>query len=156
MKLGVTLLLLAGCGGPAFEATVLERPDAQSESAPDAPGEGGDPLEGGGDEKDAAPEREAGQETCAPVMHSDGIGQSWQDCVPLGTYDEQQALAACRSSGRSCAAVTCGGDAGAQAVCSACACWTFAGPYGAGSVYATTSCQDAGVEQHCGGGATWR
>ena len=31
------------------------------------------------------------------VTHDNGVGQTWQDCVPLGTYDNTQALKACEA-----------------------------------------------------------
>jgi hypothetical protein len=34
-------------------------------------------------------------DACAPVTHDNGLGQTWQDCVPLGTYDLDQAMKAC-------------------------------------------------------------
>jgi hypothetical protein len=36
---------------------------------------------------------------CALVTHDNGLGQTWQDCVALGTYDENQAMKACMVSG---------------------------------------------------------
>lgn len=36
---------------------------------------------------------------CALVTHENGLGQTWQDCVPLGTYNEEQAMKACEASG---------------------------------------------------------
>lgn len=170
MKLGVTLFLLVGCG-PAFTAATAEpdilRPDADppavDSSADGAPAtdsaDSGGAESGGedsGGERDAAAERaEAQAEACASVLHSDGIGDSWSDCVPAGTHNAEQALRACESAHAGpCQAIDCGGDAGAEAVCNACACWTFAGPYGAGSVF-ESACADAGVQQHCGGGVVW-
>lgn len=47
---------------------------------------GGSPATGG------APPADAG---CTPVTHDNGIGQTWIDCAPLGTYDENQAMKAC-------------------------------------------------------------
>jgi hypothetical protein len=38
------------------------------------------------------------------VTHDNGVGQTWQDCVPLGTYDNTQALKACEAW---CAVVGC-------------------------------------------------
>jgi hypothetical protein len=35
----------------------------------------------------------------ADVTHDNGRQQTWKDCTPLGTYNESQATAACRSSG---------------------------------------------------------
>jgi hypothetical protein len=40
---------------------------------------------------------------CTPITHDNGIGQTWQDCVPLGTYNDAQAMMACKASG----AATC-------------------------------------------------
>lgn len=45
--------------------------------------------------------------TCTLVTHDNGLGQTWQDCSPLGTYNDLgQSIAACHASG----AVTCTGD----------------------------------------------
>ena len=35
---------------------------------------------------------------CTPVPHDNGLGQTWQDCVPLGTYNQSQAVKACKAS----------------------------------------------------------
>jgi len=40
-----------------------------------------------------------GTTSCALVTHSNGIGQTWQDCVALYTYDKDQATKACEASG---------------------------------------------------------
>ncbi len=77
------------------------------------------------------------------TTHSNGVGQTFQDCQPSGTYNEMQALEACAAftgSRATCAVVACAqsggsgahGNAGSdQAVCSAgataCDCWTFSG-----------------------------
>jgi hypothetical protein len=34
---------------------------------------------------------------CALVTHTNGLGQTWQDCVPLSTYDKAQATKACEA-----------------------------------------------------------
>lgn len=31
------------------------------------------------------------------VLHSNGLGQTWQDCTPLGTHDQAEAMAACEA-----------------------------------------------------------
>jgi hypothetical protein len=36
-------------------------------------------------------------DACTLVTHSSGLGQTWQDCTPLKTCDEVQALRACLS-----------------------------------------------------------
>lgn len=62
---------------------------------------GGAPMATGG-----APEVDAG---CTLVTHDNGLGATWQDCVPLGTYNEEQAMKACKASAAKCAKiVTCG------------------------------------------------
>jgi len=148
MKLGLLLLLAAGCGTP-FTAAPLQRsaPDAQDEGAPDAQAEGGDPAQDGGGGQDAAPEAEGGQvEACAPVVHSNGIGQTWQDCTLLGTHDQGQAEAACRANGGAqCVANDCAGS-GSLAICDVdphspgyCSCWDYSGPL-AGHVDNTAGC----------------
>lgn len=38
-------------------------------------------------------------DACALVTHDNGLGQTWQDCVPLDTYNAEQALKACEASG---------------------------------------------------------
>lgn len=40
-----------------------------------------------------------GVATCTLVTHDNGVGQTWQDCVPLGTYNQAQAMKACVASG---------------------------------------------------------
>lgn len=34
--------------------------------------------------------------------HSNGLGKTWTDCVPLGTHNEEQAMKACAASSASC------------------------------------------------------
>ncbi len=41
---------------------------------------------------------------CTLVTHDNGLGQTWEDCVPLGTYTQAQATKACEAW---CAAVGC-------------------------------------------------
>lgn len=153
MRLGVCLLLLAGCGSPFTAAgpDLLER-----DGAPDvATAEGGPQEDDGGGDGDALADGEGGQveagaeaghetsvEACAPIVHSNGVGQTWQDCAPLGTYDGSEAMAACAASGGSCQPANCAGGA-LLAICapsgSDCTCWTFYGP-GAGHVRAGVGC----------------
>jgi len=40
-----------------------------------------------------------GGSTGCTIVHDNGLGQTWQDCVPLGTYDQTQAMKACVASG---------------------------------------------------------
>jgi hypothetical protein len=43
-------------------------------------------------------------DACASVTHDNGFGATWQDCVPLGTYNLEQAMKACAASGVSACA----------------------------------------------------
>lgn len=73
-------------------------------------------------------------DACALVTHDNGIGQAWQDCVPLGTYDEAQAMKACKASGApncrlsGCSAdihsMVCGTDASGSSYYGGC--WGYA------------------------------
>jgi hypothetical protein len=84
--------------------------------------------------------RECGAKAC--TVHSNGVGQSFEDCVPGRTYNATQARAACAAftlDPATCTIESCTGrrrswltDARAdQAACSTggpvCNCWTFAG-----------------------------
>jgi hypothetical protein len=103
----------------------------------------------------APPEPEAGPTTPEPdaaatgctcgaascTVHSNGVGQTFEDCVPSGTHDQMQAVAACTAftgASASCMIQPCPGGGGGpgksppgQAACSTgasvCDCWTFAG-----------------------------
>jgi hypothetical protein len=71
------------------------------------------------------------------TVHSNGIGQTFQDCAPRGTYNATQAREACSAftgKSASCTIESCSGlekAADEQAACSTgssiCNCWTFAG-----------------------------
>lgn len=108
------------------EATVEAA--AVEAAAPDAP-------------DDAPVEAAATQDACATIyIHSNGIGASWADCVPLNTFNLTQALAACRATyGSDCSydVYICGKNAASPV----CACWqtqglnagwVFPGTWGAG------------------------
>lgn len=121
-------LVLVGCGGPAFSARADETDGGGKAAGLDDAGAGGavgvsaggsggsvedrDSGTGGrvaaggaggsrivGDAAGGAAPDDGGHVACAQfVTHSDGLGQTWQDCVPLGTYDEAEAMAACKAS----------------------------------------------------------
>lgn len=73
---------------------------------------------------------------CTPVTHSNGAGQMWTDCVPLGTYNETQAMKACAAQAVTEPAIySC---IASSDVCSAemyvestggFGIWTYAGPF---------------------------
>jgi hypothetical protein len=107
-------LLLVACGGPSFSAaadTPHELDAATDTRAPDpatdssrlevdsstAVDSGTPEIDSGSfvPVPDSSAPVEAEVDACTPVLHSNGLGQSWTDCVPLGTYNEAQAKKAC-------------------------------------------------------------
>ena len=72
--------------------------------------------------------------SCA-TTHTNGVGQSYFDCVDAGTYNQTQAGKACTAYTNdqfACTAGSCIGDAGDLVVCGspdggACACWDYTG-----------------------------
>lgn len=170
-------MVLWGCGGAAFEPgpDAIELPDAQSAPA-DGGSRGGDSSSADGGETEATQDAGCDRCSCLPdgavgcaippfdasdecllFTHSDGIGQSWMDCTPPGTYDLAEAQAACMADSSPCFQHSCtGGD---QAVCNRdlavtgyCTCWTYAGP-DAGHVN-SEPCVDV-AHAYCGGSVTW-
>jgi hypothetical protein len=137
----LVLLFLLGCSGAPFEV------------APDDTG--GSALLTTQREKDAGPDEEAAkpdgsgpdaasldapslfndassEPACLYEQHTNGIGGTWIDCVPLSTYNEAQAIAACKSSGAAVCqpygiigSFVCGVPAGAD---TRCFCWEYEGP----------------------------
>jgi len=100
-----------------------------------------------------------GATTCALVTHTNGIGQTWQDCVPINTYDLNQAMRACEKSGAAhctnngsiCGGtyVVCGYDEPRQSIYGGC--WGYYGAYIAGFVSSVAlngggSCPNANSE----------
>jgi Dictyostelium (slime mold) repeat len=66
--------------------------------------------------------------TSQPVTHSNGLGQTWTDCVPLGTHTQTQATSACVAStgdASSCGQFSCGTQS--AAICSSTSCWEYSG-----------------------------
>lgn len=115
----ISALLLVGCGGNDFR-TLFGEPsnefgDADALGSGGAPGSkpsetGGVPDEADGDIGGANPGGETlstggasdedagnmgGVGGCALVRHSNGVGQTWEDCAPLATYDAHEAARAC-------------------------------------------------------------
>ena len=104
----------------ASDESVTDAPDGQVDgpadagSVPDSAADGlavdstpvmGDQVDADAGADDApapqdgapAPDAASAPETgaCTSVTHADGVGQSWQDCTPLGTYTAEQAIRAC-------------------------------------------------------------
>lgn len=114
--------------GPATPVPVVD-------AAPPEP-DGGAPVQ---EPDGAAAGCSCGAAPC--TVHSNGTGQTFEDCVPNGTHDETQAVAACTAftgTSASCTIEPCQGGAGGagkaapgQGACSTgasiCDCWTFAG-----------------------------
>jgi len=117
VKLVLSMLVVAGCdpGSPfGFEPSFASPSNDQNDG-------GLTPADGAFDavtvDSDAAggatdsSENEAGKvsegaggsgtggaaKTCSGVIHDNGVGQVWIDCVPLRTYNIYQALMACSS-----------------------------------------------------------
>jgi hypothetical protein len=102
----------------------------------------------------------------ACTVHSNGVGQRFQDCVRNGTHNAAQARAACAAftgDSASCSIQSCPGGAvgaqlgeakGAQAACSTgasvCDCWTYAGGdvglVQSTSLYLCVPCRTGGTE----------
>ncbi len=95
-----------------------------------------------------------GSVACTLVTHTNGVGQTWQDCVPLGTWNESQAMKACVASMgdvRKCSVVA-GGCSAVQGISTDVTgtrnyIWGYSG---ASAGYGTTSgsCPNAAVVGH--------
>ena len=152
------------CGGAlrsdsAFEAAVVdgppaERPDESGSDSgvdtrePDVLGSDAGTLDSSGCDADP----ECGSPACT-YMHANGLGETFVDCTPKGTYDLAQATEACASytgDSSQCRAATCGAT---SVVCSSaaalsCACWAFAG---AGTGHVESSGQPGALNCVCPG-----
>ncbi len=102
---------------------------------------------------DAAPPDLGGCECPTPVCcgaacatdHTNGVGQSFYDCVAKVTYDQPQGLKACTAyTGNqfACTLANCSNDAGDMLVCgtinNSCVCWDYMGA-SVGHVYKSGS-----------------
>ncbi len=65
------------------------------------------------------------------TTHSNGIGQSYYDCVAQGTYNSTQANEACTAYASGCQTFSCTGPGSNMVVCVTangnCVCWNFSG-----------------------------
>jgi hypothetical protein len=129
------VMFLAGCGGSSFTSRGAEEdggpplvetggaPSDDDAGAPVVTGSGGAPGTGGAtpgtggatptggspSTGGVAPAGTGGSPACTPVTHTNGLGSTWQDCAPLGTYNEAEAMRACKASGASeCRTLKCG------------------------------------------------
>lgn len=95
--------------GPDQKASSPEASEGQDAATTDArpvPEEAGSSPDSGVDAGTGEDAADAGVDSapsedvdagCTPVTHDNGLGQTWQDCVPRDTYDEAEAMAACRA-----------------------------------------------------------
>jgi hypothetical protein len=69
--------------------------------------------------------------TACQSRHDDGLGQTFWDCTPSGTYNQTEAFAACAAFTGN--AALCSPGACNRSVCSTgaptCACWTYSGSF---------------------------
>lgn len=107
-RIALASLLCAGCfdygalSSGAGDAALAAAPDL-GDGAPDLSETGdGSLVDGAVPAADgAAGDGLAGPSdmACAPqYTHTNGLGQTWTDCTPLGTYNDTQALRACAAS----------------------------------------------------------
>jgi hypothetical protein len=125
----VLAFVLVGCGGEAFSEELFTQTGVGgSETGGATVGTGGEDPGTGGAQETGGTSGETGGSTstggtpetggaastggatstggstgCTLVTHSNGLGQTWQDCEPLGMYTQAQAMKACTASG----ATTC-------------------------------------------------
>jgi hypothetical protein len=143
------VLALYGCGGQGFSAAIGDggdladargSTDVRSNDSGSIEAADGAVIDSGaadsGTVEAAAVDSssipvDAASDVCVPVTHSNGIGQTWTDCVPLGTYNTMQALKACAAFlGVSVPAcnVSPVSDCGGGTVSIAGGTWTYNGP----------------------------
>jgi hypothetical protein len=97
------------------DATASGTPDARADATPDAAADA------------------TGTDGCTVVTHSNGLGQAFYDCTPLGTRTIEEATAACIAyTGSASQCVNNPPACTTGSVCSSgaalCACWRYMGP----------------------------
>lgn len=149
---GAFLMLVFGCGGEEFTLVAADLPidDAGGTAADARRGErsdsavrvDADAAAATADAGDAAPlPSDSAPDSCAPIAHATGTGQTYLSCDPLGTWAEGDARLACLAY-----AATLPPDAGpvcgqarvcpdSMVICSdqngdgaECRCWAFSAP----------------------------
>jgi hypothetical protein len=169
---GVTAEAQADAPGPGHDATAMEGSTSDVATPPDAPsdrsaagdgaevgpeidgGDGGPGLEdGSGDAADGGVDTGGGTGPCdggtALVVHSNGLGETFSDCAPLGTFNVTQALQACVAHTGDAGACTVDPISCAQGdqVCGTsaamCTCWRYNGN-SAGKFSNSASCSCVG------------
>jgi hypothetical protein len=117
-KVWLFAVALCGCGGAPFTAADLVLPPADAESLADATGQDPAAIDAAGDatgadadagidtgadidtSADVDPEvADAGADAPPPMYtHYNGLGQTWVDSTPPGTYNRAEAVSACSVS----------------------------------------------------------
>jgi hypothetical protein len=121
----------AGDGAPGDES-VADAPTGADADAQTGPEDASDAAPPPTDAGDGGSPLDAGDGGCSlPVVHANGLGQFFSDCVPLGTYNAAQAAKACAAAGAgACSPNTalCGNaDMDCTTTANTCMCWTYAG-----------------------------
>jgi hypothetical protein len=121
----------ASDGAPGDES-VADGPTGADVDAEPAPEDAGDAAPPPTDAGDGGSPLDAGDGGCSmPVIHANGLGQFFSDCVPLGTYNAAQAAKACAAAGAGACSpntVLCGNaDMECTTTANTCMCWTYAG-----------------------------
>jgi hypothetical protein len=92
---GGTAYATCDCGGsPDAAPDASDAGGADTDAAPDADA-ASDANQVDASQVDASLADAATDAPCTTYTHSNGMGQTWTDCVPLGTYNEVQAAKAC-------------------------------------------------------------
>lgn len=94
----------AGSGGTTGTGGTVDVETGGASSGGRAPGTGGLRGTGGASTATGGAQGSGGAQDvdsggCLLVTHDNGLGQTWQDCVPFGTHNQAQAMKACAASG---------------------------------------------------------
>lgn len=145
-------------GAPTGAGGAVTQDDAGSTGGV---GSGGAPAAGGAPSTGGHAPGTGGASTggtvaCTKVAHDNGIGQSWEDCVELGTYSKAQAMKACDASDATqCTdSQSCGG--GNFVVIGRDTASNIIGAWGYGGAVESFVCSGATCSGCPTGGSTWK
>lgn len=116
--------LFSSSGGSSTGGSSQETGGAFQETGGSSHSTGGESSTGGAEATGGAPQDDGGtggalstggessstggaptSDGCALVTHDNGLGQTWEDCVPKNVYNLDQAMKACAASGANMCAV---------------------------------------------------